>query len=223
MGAGLSPFSVNWLVLRLHRQAVAAAATEFARGRLLDVGCGRRPLADELGRHADRCLGVEVDRRRYADAPPDLWGSGLELPFRDGTFDTVFSSQVLEHVPEPGRMISEMARVLRPTGHLIVTAPHMWGVHEEPEDYFRFTGYGLAWLARRAGLEPVLVRPLAGYWVTAGARLCHYLRQFEKVGLKPLLGPVYLLVQVVALALDRLHRVESDAWCFLLVARRPAE
>jgi SAM-dependent methyltransferase len=119
-------------------------------------------------------------------------------------------------------MVAEMARVLRPGGHLILSAPHMWGVHEEPEDYFRFTGYGLAWLARRAGLEPVLVCPLAGYWVTAGARLCHYLRQFEKVGLKPVLGLVYLFVQLLALVLDRLHRVESDAWCFLLVARRPA-
>jgi len=221
MGAAPSLFSVNWLVLRINRRYVVEAVARYARGRLLDVGCGERPYAEEMEVSAESCVSLEFDRKRYAGMGPEVWGSGLALPFGDESFDTVFSSQVLEHVPEPAQMVGEIGRVLRPGGHLILSAPHIWGVHEEPEDYFRFTGYGLAHLARRAGLEPLCAQPMAGYWVTAGARFCHYLQQFEKIGLAFLTRPLYALVQLSALLLDRLHRVESDAWNFLLVARKP--
>jgi SAM-dependent methyltransferase len=215
----MGPFSVNWLVLRLHRRHLEGAIARFGLGPLLDLGCGRqlhRGLAPR-----GRYVGMEVDRARYRDSPPQVWGSGLALPFGEGSFATVLCAQVLEHVPEPAQLLGEVGRVLRTGGHLVLTAPHIWGVHEEPHDYFRFTGFGLAHLARRAGLEPVEVRPLAGYWVTAGARFCHYLQHFDRGPLTLLVRPLYAGVQLAAWALDRLHRVEGDAWNFLLVARKP--
>ncbi|MFH1571589.1 MAG: class I SAM-dependent methyltransferase [Gemmatimonadota bacterium] len=221
---GPSLLSPSWLVHHLHGRAVAAALAAQAGGRLLDVGCGGDPFRDLLAAHSTRALGLEPDRSRYAGrARPAVWGSGLDLPFGSAAFDTVVSFQVLEHVPEPARMMAEMARVLRPGGRLIVSAPHMWGVHEEPHDYFRFTGFGLAHLARAAGLEVREVRALAGYWVTAGARFCYYLQHFDRWGLALLVRPTYAVVQLASLALDRLHRVEGDAWNFLLVAARPEE
>ena len=210
-------FCANWLVERINRAYVQEAAGRYGRGRVLDAGCGRQPYAEFYSDYT----GLEFDRTRYADAPADVWGSGMELPFRDKAFATVFSSQVLEHVPEPWRMVAEMARVLEPGGHLILTAPHIWGLHEEPQDYFRFTCYGLEHLARRAGLQPIEVRPMAGYWVTAGVRFCYYLRHFERGPLKPVVRVMFALIQLMAWGLDRLHRVESDAWNYLLVARRP--
>lgn len=214
-----TPFSVNWLVLRLHRQHLEVAMGAYGRGRLLDLGCGlqeHRRLASP-----GAYLGIEVDRVRYAGTPPQVWGSGLQLPFAAGAFATVLCTQVLEHVPEPGQLLAEASRVLGSGGHLVLTAPHIWGVHEEPHDYFRFTGFGLAHLARRAGLEPVEVSPLAGYWVTAGARFCYYLQHFDRGPLALLVRPLYAGVQLAAWLLDRLHRVEGDAWNFLLVARKP--
>lgn len=50
-------------------------------------------------------------------------GSALDLPFPDGTFDRVIASEVLEHVPDDRRAMSELARVLRPGGVLAVTVP----------------------------------------------------------------------------------------------------
>ena len=213
----MGPCAANWLVERINRAYVQEAAGRYGRGRVLDAGCGRRPYAEFFSDYT----GLEFDRVRYADAPADVWGSGMELPFRDKAFATVFSSQVLEHVPEPWRMVAEMARVLEPGGHLILTAPHIWGLHEAPHDYFRFTCYGLEHLARRVGLQPVEVRPMAGYWVTAGVRFCYYLRRFERGPLKPVVRAMFALIQLLAWGLDRLHRVESDAWNYLLVARRP--
>lgn len=217
----LSVFTVNWLVLRLNRQWLAHALRGHAGGRLLDVGCGTQPYCSLEAAHCSTRIGLESDRVRYRASPPAVWGSALRLPFREGSFDTVVSSQVLEHVPEPGLMMAEMARVLRPGGSLIVTAPHIWGVHEEPEDYFRFTSYGLRYLARKAGLVPLWTRAMAGYWVTVGARFCYYLQRFERHHMSLLVRPVYAAVQLVTWGLDSLHRVESDAWNHILVARKP--
>lgn len=216
---GSTPFAVNWLVLRLHRQHLGEAMAAYGAGRVLDLGCGRqehRRLASP-----GSYVGLEVDRARYGDLPPQVWGSGLALPFSSGAFATVLCAQVLEHVPEPAQLVAEAGRVLASGGHLVLTAPHIWGIHEEPHDYFRFTGFGLAHLARQAGLEPVAVRPLAGYWVTAGARFCYYLQHFDRGPLALLVRPLYAAVQLAALLLDRLHRVEGDTWNFLLVARKP--
>ncbi|MBM3279667.1 MAG: class I SAM-dependent methyltransferase [Candidatus Handelsmanbacteria bacterium] len=216
---GRTPFAVNWLVLRLHRQHLEGALGVYGKGRLLDLGCGLQEHRGLAGGGA--YVGLEVDRVRYAARPPLVWGSGMALPFGAGVFGTVLCAQVLEHVPEPAQLLGEAGRVLRNGGHLVLTAPHIWGVHEEPHDYYRFTGFGLAHLARRAGLEPVEVRPLAGYWVTAGARFCYYLQHFERGPLALLVRPLYAGVQLAAWLLDRLHRVEGDAWNFLLVARKP--
>ena len=152
---------------------------------------------------------------------PEAWASGLDLPFRDASFDTVLCLQVLEHVPRPWRLLDEIARVLRPGGALVLTAPHIWGLHEEPRDYYRFTPFGLRHLSDAAGLRVVAVKALAGYWVTAGARFTHYLRRFERIRLYPVTRPVMALVQLLCLVLDAAHRVESDAWNHLLVARKP--
>jgi ubiquinone/menaquinone biosynthesis C-methylase UbiE len=209
-------FAANWLVERINREHVRQAAGQYARGRVLDVGSGQRPYAEFFAEYT----GLEIDRVRYAETPADVWGSALALPFGDQSFETILSSQVLEHVPEPWQMVEEMARVLKPGGHLILTAPHIWGLHEVPHDYFRFTCYGLEYLARRAGLEPIEVLPMAGYWVTAGVRFCYYLKRFERGIFKPLVRLLYAVVQLEAWALDRIHRVESDTWNYLLVARR---
>jgi SAM-dependent methyltransferase len=215
-----SPFSVSWLVHRIAREHIAAAASRHASGRVLDIGCGRRPYEQLLLGHASSYIGLESNRGRYDATAADIWGSALSLPLRSASVDTVVAFQVLEHVPDPAMLFVESYRVLKPGGRLIVTAPHIWGVHEEPEDYFRFTGYGLAHLSRQAGLTVDSVRAMAGYWVTAGSRLCYYLQHFEKIGLAVFVRPLYAVIQLAALVLDRLHRVEGDTWNFILVASK---
>lgn len=209
-------FSKNWLVHRIARRYIADAA-RHGRGRMLDAGCGGQPYRDLFAPAVASCVGM--DRRGGPGA--DVRGDAQALPFCPAAFDTVLCSQVLEHLPEPGLAMAEMARVLKPGGHLIVTAPHIWGIHEEPHDYFRFTRYGLAYLMERAGLEVMEVRAMAGYWVTAGARFCYYLEAFERGLLKPPVRLAYGLVQLCAMVLDRLHRAEGDTWNYLAVGKKP--
>ncbi len=213
--AGL--WSKNWLIHRLMRQGMASVAGSI-HGRLLDVGCGTRPYAPLFAGRVSRYIGVERDRARYVQA--DIWGDVLFLPVKDNSFDTVLCNQVLEHVPEPQHMMGEMARVLKTGGTLILTAPHIWELHEVPHDYYRYTPYGLRYLAEKAGLIVVDVRALAGFWVTAGARFCYYLARFDRGVLALLIKPMLLAVQLGAWVLDKLHRVESEAWNFLLIAQK---
>ncbi len=216
-GRPVGLFGKNWLIHRTMRQTMDEVKG-FVSGKLLDAGCGNKPYVGILGTCVQQYIGLEKGRTRYERA--DVWGDVLALPFRDGTCDTVLCNQVLEHVPQPQLAIDEMARVLRPNGYLILTAPHIWGLHEVPHDYFRFTPYGLRHLVEQSGLTVHTTRALAGFWVTAGTRFCYYLARFERGPLIPFVRVGFFIVQLGALFLDRLHRVESEAWNFLLIAQK---
>ena len=209
----------HWLVDAIVGHHVRRALPH-ASGRLLDIGCGHRPYLESFKSHVNAYIGLEHLRSVHLFRP-DVVGDALRLPFLDGTMDTVVAFQTLEHVPEPATMVREMSRVLRPGGCLILTAPHIWGLHEEPHDYFRFTKYGLRYLLEAAQLTVLEIIPMAGYWVTAGARFCYYLEHFDIGPLKLLTRPTYAIVQGLAYLLDRAHRVEHDAWNYLAVARKP--
>jgi len=136
----------------------------------------------------------------------------------------VVSFQVLEHVRKPGLVVAEVASVLTPGGYLILTAPHIWGLHEEPDDYYRFTKYGLQYFCQTRGLEVIYVKAMAGYWVTAAQRFCYYLQNVERFPVTRFLLPiVWFAVQAAGGLLDRLHRDESDAWNYVIAARKPME
>lgn len=122
----------------------------FVKGRLLDVGCGNRPYEKTFFAGATQYIGTDYLSDR---SQPEVVCSALELPFADGSFDTVVSTEVLEHVPDPLRALREMQRVLRPGGHLILSTPLYWPRHEVPYDFFRYPYDGLLHLVKESGLE----------------------------------------------------------------------
>lgn len=128
------------------------------RGRLLDAGAGRGAYRDLLHDYVDEYIGLDVTASKATTAV----GDAQKLPFASESFDTVFCSQVLEHVPEPWSAIADMHRVLNPGGYLILTVPHISWLHNEPHDYYRYTGHGLRFLLRKAGFEEIEIRPAGG-------------------------------------------------------------
>ena len=99
--------------------------TFWARGasRILDAGCGSSVIIQSL----NNAIGMDVnfDKLRFLSRRgiPLLRGSSFELPFKDGSFDCVISSQVIEHIRYDEVLFAEMWRVLKPGGILVIGTP----------------------------------------------------------------------------------------------------
>ena len=104
------------------RHAITVSWTRNA-GRILDAGCGSSIIIQSL----NNAVGMDYSHnkvrflRRYG--MPLVRGSAFALPFRDASFDCVISSQVIEHIPYDEVLFSEMKRVLRPGGMLVLGTP----------------------------------------------------------------------------------------------------
>jgi SAM-dependent methyltransferase len=214
----------NWLA---NHKVIAALkrARGHARGVLLDVGCGSRPFAPLFAGRVERYLGVDLRSSRFiGERPPDAWARAEALPFRAGSVDTVLSLSVLTYLPEPSAMIVEAHRVMRPGGALLLEFTQMVPLHDEPDDYFRFTRYGAAYLLERAGFEPVEFIPIGGLMSRVGLSAIAALNRANRGPLRVLTEiPVrilYVVLQLLFEALDRIFFDPREVLAHLVVARK---
>jgi SAM-dependent methyltransferase len=120
-------------------------ANEFSRipaehrMSLLDLGCGSRPYCP-LYEHRFR---FHIAADYNVRGPIQIRVNANRLPFRDGCFDVVLLSEVIEHVPDAQTVLAEIDRVLKPGGYLLITWPFNYMMHEVPQDYVRFTEFGM--------------------------------------------------------------------------------
>jgi len=130
-----------------------------ARGRLLDLGCGKAPLYGAYAPHVSEVTCVDWAPGDYIDLHCDL---SRPLPFEAGRFDTIVLSDVLEHIPEPALLWGEMARVLAPGGKIIMNVPFYYSVHAHPHDYYRYTNFAIERFASLNGLKLVQLQAVGG-------------------------------------------------------------
>jgi SAM-dependent methyltransferase len=141
---------------------ISYAASNYAMGKLLDIGCGNKPYEALFKPFITSYFGI--DREQSDGRKVDLISDATNIPIEDNYFDTVFSSQVIEHVADHGKMLGEVMRLLKPGGHVIITGPFVWEHHEQPYDYFRFTKYGFEYLFKKYGFIVKEIRPCGGKW-----------------------------------------------------------
>jgi SAM-dependent methyltransferase len=176
----------DWIDLQL--SLIVASLRDVApraHGRLLDVGCGNKPYEALFLPHVSEYIGIEHEATFAATSAsastsphakgPDLTYDGRRLPFPDRSFDTVLNIQVLEHTPQPRRLVAEMARVLADDGLLILLAPFQFRLHEQPHDYYRYSPHGLRHLCEEAGLEVEEIRQQGSLWSVIGHKLNTFL------------------------------------------------
>ncbi|MBC7205060.1 MAG: class I SAM-dependent methyltransferase [Methyloversatilis sp.] len=154
-GVVFNPF---YLARRTLWRAIEAEAHQL-RGELLDVGCGSKPYRALFA--VDRYTGLDIDTPRTREqGAADHFYDGRTFPFGDASFDAVLCNQVLEHVFEPDAFITEIRRVLRPGGRVLLTVPFVWDEHEQPYDFARYTTFGLKALFERNGFRVMTTRRL---------------------------------------------------------------
>ncbi len=152
------------------RWVAGRAASVPAGARVLDVGAGTCPYRP-LFAHCDY---VTHDFKRYDGVKLgggtdygaiDLVSEITAIPAPPSSFDVVLCTEVLEHVPRPREAVLEMARLLRPGGRLLLTAPLGSGLHQLPFHYYG--GFSPEWyrqLAAEAGLEVTGITPNGGFF-----------------------------------------------------------
>ena len=147
LGVLVNPF---WLCRRELCRALQRLAPEL-KGDVLDFGCGSGPYRDLLS-NASTYTGLEYDTpENRENKRADIFYDGETIPLEDSSMDGVLSTQTLEHVPNPERVVEEWHRILRRGGRLLVTMPFMWPEHEMPYDFQRYTARGLCRLFEKKG------------------------------------------------------------------------
>lgn len=139
---------------------------------VLVIGGGTIGLgADALYRDPSiELVGTDV----YATPHTRFVIDGHKLPFEDGLFDGVWIQAVLEHVLDPAAVVSEIHRILRPSGLVYAETPFMQQVHERAYDFTRFTQSGHRWLFRH--FDEIRAGPVTG----PGVALVWSIRYFAR-------------------------------------------
>lgn len=157
-----------------------------ARGDLLDLGCGQVPLYATYRPHVDSITCVDwvksPHKIDYIDMSCDL---SRPLPINSNQFDTIILSDVLEHIPEPKFLMSELFRILKPKGILFLNVPFYYCIHEAPHDYFRYTKHALEYFLEENDFESLEITPIGGSVEVISDILSKHLQFIPMLG-KPL-------------------------------------
>jgi SAM-dependent methyltransferase len=206
------PWHFQWLPVKDLYADIRRLGPRLA-GRVLDVGCGDKPYTLWLT-SATSHVGIDVAPGPWVDAvirPEVPW------PYPDASFDSVLCTQVLEHATDLTHVLSEVHRVLKPGGLVIVSVPFAYNEHGVPDDYRRLSAWGLRRLFEddyeilelvREGAIGSTIGTLWLNWIesaTARHRALH--------AIKALLLPVWLLgcalTNALGAGLDALDRTQA--------------
>lgn len=142
--------------LRVLRRTLEEIIATWVAGRgysvLVDYGCGAMPYRPLFAPHIDEYQGADLADNPHAHRTLRADGG---LPHPDASVQIVLSTQVLEHVTDPGLYLQECRRVLADDGLLILSTHGTWRYHPCPTDYWRWTNAGLRRVVEEASFEVV--------------------------------------------------------------------
>lgn len=211
----------NWLVHKIHDEALAKRLLKYASGILIDIGCGEKPYEILTKCIVREHIGLDYPGSLHDKESVNIFATAYETGLANDSVDTVLCTVVLEHLERPQNAINEMHRILKSGGYVLLSTPLIWHLHEEPRDFFRYTKYGLNHLFETAGFEIIEIKPLAGFIVTFTQEFVYFIDHFRRGIFK---YPMILLqrsLQFVAYVLNRWDRSYKFTWAYLVVAKKP--
>jgi SAM-dependent methyltransferase len=215
------PTFTQWDYLHLSglRRGLLASFRLIAHppGPVLDLFCGTKPYLELIPWRP--VWGLDLDHH-FGRA--DVLGT-TPLPFRDGSFGVVLCSQALHLVDDPERTVHEMARVLAPGGHAVVTIPHLFLAEGDFER--RWSRDDLRTLF--AGWQEVRIGGIDG----PGAAFAFVLGRIAMLAarrwrpLRAVLTPGVVVLNAVSVVLDASSAPVHRRWphSLVLVATRPSD
>jgi len=210
--------------------------SSHTKGVLLDVGSGKQPYKKLFNNHVEHYLSMDYPKIKDQKdhAKPSIMGDGYNLPVRCNVIDTVLNTQVLGDVSSPDLFISELKRVLKKEGILLISVPLLFPV-SSIVDMYRYTNHGIIFLLVKNGFKIERVDRNGGFGVFMMQMLLHYFnyRFFRNVPgvflkslfgilrivLTPLLLAVNLICNILAIALDWFDIDESFTLNYTILAK----
>lgn len=153
----------------------------YARGILLDLGCGKVPLYACYKKYVADIVCVDWQSSFHLNPHLDYVADlNHEIPVPDDYCDTILATDLIEHIYNPHQLWKNMSRVLKRDGIIIIGTPFLYPLHEEPYDYYRYTEYSLRMLCESNGLAVIELYPYGGTPEVISDIVCKHLR-FSKV------------------------------------------
>lgn len=149
---------------------------------ILDVGAGSCPYRKYFS-HCEyktqdfASLSPEQLRGREGYGEIDYLCDATKIPVPESSFDAILCTEVLEHVPEPIKVVNEFSRILKPGGKLLLTAPLGSGIHQEP--YHFYGGYTPFWYQKflgEAGFSEITIEANGGFFKHYGQESIRFLQ-----------------------------------------------
>lgn len=227
----ISPlFLARYYNLKCVREAVDKY--KFKR-KVLDVGCGDKPYK-YLFKYGTDYKGIDFKKHSTNNCFPNSelpdyyfpkdYSKTFRIPFKNDQFNHAVTFQVLEHHQNPEKMFAELFRIVKKGGYVLITIPFIEGIHGEPDDYQRFTKYGLMVRVKKYG-EIITIKEQGSIFSVistffgeslirfTGKSKIHYI-----VGM--LMFPPFLLYSYFALFLDQIFRSDHIFINYLILIKK---
>lgn len=175
----------------------------YMNGAMLDFGCGSKPYQSLF--KVDKYIGLDYDGDGHSHVGEqiDYYYDGKKIPFDDNTFDSVFTTEVFEHVFNLTEILPEIHRVMKKGALILITCPFAIAEHETPIDFARYSSFGLKHLMEINGFEIVAqeklgnsIEVIVSFWLSY--LTIHITKQLNKI---PFLGSLFEIINSTILNL----------------------
>ena len=171
-------------------------------GDVLDVG-GTKSIKSGLF-NLNKLINQDKNNIKYlnidSSTNPDFLCSAEEIPVSDNSFDAIIFSETLEHLENPTKALSEIFRVLKPEGKLIMTTPFMFHLHGAPYDFQRWTKYKISKELINVGFrEKALILPLDNAFVVILDIVYQLIDSIKFLKFRSFIGIVLIPIKILVL------------------------
>ncbi len=204
-------FQIDWFVIKL------AKKYDRKGKRLLDVGAGEC----RYKKYFKKMVYKSQDVKQNTDKTIDYVGEAK------GKYDYILCTQVLEHLKEPEAAFKNFKRLLKPGGKLFLTTNFIYQIHMAPDDYWRFTEYGLRYLGKTAGFkiekleqQGGIFQVLAYLLITLPLRIGLEKWQWSYWLYIIMFSPIIMTINLTAAGLDQIFKSKSLAINYRVVYKK---
>jgi len=185
----------------------------YVEGRVLDLGAGSAKYKEMILQKASEYRSCDAVKNENIDDVCDV----LNLKYPPESFDTVISTQVMEHVNNPYKMAAGIYKVLKPGGKVIVTAPFLIPMHSDPGDYFRFTAGGISEIFKQSGFSIIESGHYGGFFIVL-SEMIHF-SWFNPYKHKS--NRLMTLIEKIAKFLDKIFAAKTIYANSFVIAKKP--